>query len=64
MSTTKTTERQPSHLVQGDLLYSHLHQRLVRFLRWTPDGYAVVANRDLKELPGHVARTQIRPKFW
>ena len=47
-------------LVYGDLVQSHMPAKLVRFVRWEPDGFAVVMDRNtLKELPDYVHPTQL-----
>jgi hypothetical protein len=60
MNTTKTLAA-GERVARGELLYSTLHSRYVRFVRWADSYAAVVCDRNtMKELPDYVHPTQLR----
>ncbi|HEX5270531.1 MAG TPA: hypothetical protein VFW33_08605 [Gemmataceae bacterium] len=60
MNATTKTLTAGEVVAKGDLLYSALHGRFVRFLRWADSYAAMVCDRDtMEELPDYVHPTQL-----
>jgi hypothetical protein len=59
MNATKTTLTANEMVARGELLFSRLHGRFVRFVRWDMSDAVVCDRNTMVELPDYVHATQL-----